>query len=160
MSALRSRLTQRRLFEQGAPFTDSLFEHKKMLYTVAAIAGVVVLCSLEWAPWFNEMMELVPFPTWEFKSRVLTIMAADFVAVYACEKVLHFLFYNRACRTSGALPSLPARPLSCHGVPSLCTVPAPLPARASLRPPLQPPLDAVHVVGGCSKGSKAASLPP
>lgn len=82
---------------QGRPFRESLSENKGMFYGILGVTGIAFACSTELIPELNTAMKLVPFKE-EFKSTMTTVMILDYVACYAIEIVLKFLFSDLKAR--------------------------------------------------------------
>ena len=56
---------------------------------------VITLAALfEIAPALNSFMEFAPFPTAEFRMKLVKIILADVVATVAVESATHFLLYK------------------------------------------------------------------
>lgn len=62
-----------------------------MFWGIILVTGVAFSCATEFVPEINEKLKLVPFTT-DFKVTLTTIMALDFGACWAIEKVLKRLF--------------------------------------------------------------------
>ncbi|KAK5652858.1 hypothetical protein OQA88_9524 [Cercophora sp. LCS_1] len=82
---------------QGRPFRESLSENKGMFYGILGVTGIAFACSTEFIPELNSAMKLVPFKE-EFKTTMTTVMILDYVACYAIEIVLKFLFSDLKAR--------------------------------------------------------------
>lgn len=76
---------------QGRPFRESLSENKGMFYGILGVTAIAFSCSTEFIPEINQQMKLVPFLD-EFKTTLTAVMIIDFVACYAIEIVLKWLF--------------------------------------------------------------------
>lgn len=57
------------------------------------IMYAVIICVIfEVIPEMNEGLELVPFPTEEFKQKIATSLFVDFVICYGIEKLMKHLY--------------------------------------------------------------------
>eukprot|EP01062_Namystynia_karyoxenos_P062294 TRINITY_DN551_c0_g3_i1.p1 TRINITY_DN551_c0_g3~~TRINITY_DN551_c0_g3_i1.p1 ORF type:complete len:1202 (+),score=344.34 TRINITY_DN551_c0_g3_i1:77-3682(+) len=77
---------------QGHPFMTGLTDNKPLLYGLGSLVVLIVLCTLEFAPWFNEYIELVPLPSADFRWGLLLNMGANVLAVGIAEMLCLRLF--------------------------------------------------------------------
>lgn len=82
---------------QGRPFRESLSENRGMFWGILGVTAIAFSCSTEFLPELNQQMKLVPF-TEEFKTTMTAVMVLDYVACYAIEIVLKFLFSDLKAR--------------------------------------------------------------
>jgi len=79
----------------GRPFTQDLWESKKLRNGMIMMYAVILLVIFEVAPEMNEGLELVPFPNDEFKQKIATTLGVDFVVCYGIEKLCKHLYLKQ-----------------------------------------------------------------
>lgn len=62
-----------------------------MFYGIVGVSGLAFACAMELIPEINEQMKLVPF-TDEFKYKMTSVMALDYVLCWIIEKGLKIMF--------------------------------------------------------------------
>jgi len=79
---------------RGHPFMQSLTDNKPLLYALMAVAFVVFFCASESSRDFNELLELVPFPSIKFRKTVALTMIGDLVGAFLVEHIARRLFQS------------------------------------------------------------------
>ena len=75
---------------QGHPFMLPLRQHKKFFNTIIVLYVVCFAVAAEF-PGLGELMEMVPFPSDEFRYTLLTYMALDTGLVIGLERAIRML---------------------------------------------------------------------
>lgn len=76
----------------GRPFTQDLWESKKLRNGMIMMYAVAICVIFEVFPELNEGLELVPFPNPEFQEKIAKTLAADFVLCWGIEKLMKRLY--------------------------------------------------------------------
>lgn len=76
----------------GRPFTQDIWESKKLRNGMVGLYAVALLVIFEVVPELNEGFELVPFPDEEFKNKIAYSLLADFALCYGIEKLCKHLY--------------------------------------------------------------------
>lgn len=76
----------------GRPFTQDIWESKKLRNGMIGLYAVALLVIFETVPELNEGFELVPFPDEEFKNKIAYSLLADFALCYGIEKLCKHLY--------------------------------------------------------------------
>ena len=85
---------------KGPPFMSGLTENSPLLYSLAATFVLTFLLASETIPQLNKFLQLVPFPTPQFRSLVLSLLAADIGLSFFWDRLMTFLFAPRVLRAS------------------------------------------------------------
>jgi manganese-transporting P-type ATPase len=85
---------------KGPPFMSGLTENSPLLYSLACTFVLTFLLASETIPQLNKFLQLVPFPTPQFRSFVLTLLAADIGCSFLWDRLMTFLFAPRVLRAS------------------------------------------------------------
>ncbi|KAE8220877.1 hypothetical protein CF319_g5661 [Tilletia indica] len=75
----------------GRPWRESLFENKYMSYGLAGAGGVAFASALDLFPELNEWLQILPME-WDFRVRLVTVMAGDLAGCWLIETVAKALF--------------------------------------------------------------------
>jgi len=76
----------------GRPFTQDLWESKKLRNGMIFMYAVIICVIFEVVPELNEGLELVPFPNEEFQQKIALSLALDFAICYGIEKLMKSLY--------------------------------------------------------------------
>lgn len=71
---------------RGEPFMQSIRKNKPMFYALCVLVVMVFYLASEADPDLNEYLEIVKFPSDEFRNELLSILAVDMFGAYAIEK--------------------------------------------------------------------------
>ena len=77
---------------RGRPFMPSLKENNKLYKALMAGLLYVVVLTTEMIPELNEYLELVPWPTAEYRNTVLMLVLGDVALTYALGRFLTYYF--------------------------------------------------------------------
>ena len=75
---------------RGRPFMVGLSENKPMFFGLLILGGITVLCAMEYDRSLNELLEIVPFPSDEFRASFLWILFVDVCGAFAMERIAKF----------------------------------------------------------------------
>jgi manganese-transporting P-type ATPase len=71
---------------RGEPFMQSIRQNKPMFYALVVLVIMVFYLASEADPDLNEYLEIVKFPSDEFRNQLLSILAVDMAGAFAIEK--------------------------------------------------------------------------
>lgn len=94
MSALQSGITFAVNY-RGEPFMQKMWHNKPMFFALVILAMMVFCLATESDPELNEMLEIVPFPSPEFRSAFLRLLTLDAVGSFLVEKFLLIMFEDK-----------------------------------------------------------------
>ena len=77
---------------RGRPFMQSIFENKVLFYSVIISLLLICVMFMDLDPIILEMLELVPYPSKEFKYKLAITCFIDLVLCYVFEKISLFIF--------------------------------------------------------------------
>ncbi|CCW72181.1 unnamed protein product [Phytomonas sp. Hart1] len=77
---------------RGEPFMQSIYKNRPMFIALVILALVIVSFATESDPEVNKLFEIVVFPSLEFRTRFLKLLALDAFGSYAIEKSCLLLF--------------------------------------------------------------------
>lgn len=73
---------------RGEPFMQSIRKNRPMFYALIVLVLMVFYLASESDPEINEYLEIVKFPSDEFRNQLLSILATDMLGSFAIEKIL------------------------------------------------------------------------
>lgn len=71
---------------RGEPFMQKMRNNRPMFISLIILIGMVFYLAAETDPEVNEMLEIVPFPSPEFRSAFLKLLALDSIGSFVIEK--------------------------------------------------------------------------
>lgn len=80
---------------RGEPFMQKMRRNRPMFFALILLIGMVFYLAAEVDPEVNEMLEIVPFPSPEFRGAFLQLLAVDVVGSFLIEKF--FLTFSTNC---------------------------------------------------------------
>eukprot|EP01087_Luapelamoeba_hula_P017137 TRINITY_DN5378_c0_g2_i1.p1 TRINITY_DN5378_c0_g2~~TRINITY_DN5378_c0_g2_i1.p1 ORF type:complete len:1197 (-),score=199.95 TRINITY_DN5378_c0_g2_i1:147-3737(-) len=80
---------------KGTPFMQSIFDNKRLLFTLGATGGWTMVLAAQLIPEMNEYFELVPFPPL-FALMLMGVLAANFVGTLLWDRLIRRLFGQTA----------------------------------------------------------------
>lgn len=87
---------------KGRPWAKGLDENTGLLWSMAISVVLAFVLSVEALPMLNSWLELVPFPTAEFRYAIFTALAMDIVGAFVWDRLCLFVFAFDAFRASMA----------------------------------------------------------
>mmetsp|Transcript_8956 Transcript_8956/g.20568 ORF Transcript_8956/g.20568 Transcript_8956/m.20568 type:complete len:719 (-) Transcript_8956:368-2524(-) len=77
---------------KGRPFMLAATENAPMGYSLLAVTVGVFVCAFEVLPWLNDLLKLVPMPSDEFRTKMLTALAASIFGSLIWDRVCVAIF--------------------------------------------------------------------
>lgn len=77
---------------QGRPFMTGVTENRPLLWSLVATFILTFMFASESVPGLNRYFQLVAFPDEQFRTFVLSILLADFLATFLFDRCMKFLF--------------------------------------------------------------------
>ncbi|CCW65379.1 unnamed protein product [Phytomonas sp. EM1] len=77
---------------RGEPFMQSIYKNRPMFFALVILALVILTFATESDPEVNKLFEIVVFPSQEFRTRFLKLLALDAFGSYVIEKSCLLLF--------------------------------------------------------------------
>jgi len=77
---------------QGRPFMTGLTENRPLLYSLIATFILTFMFASETVPSLNKYMQLVPFPSDDFRNFILILLAADVFLCFAFDRLMKLFF--------------------------------------------------------------------
>lgn len=73
---------------KGRPFMEGLSENKGLRSALLAVTAIVLVCTAEISSTLNDYMELASWPSFELQSKVVGVIAVDFVACFVLDFII------------------------------------------------------------------------
>ena len=85
---------------KGPPFMSGLGDNSPLLYSLASTFVLTFLLASESIPQLNKFLQLVPFPTPQFRNWVLMILGGDIGLSLLWDRLMTFVFAPHVLRAS------------------------------------------------------------
>jgi len=85
---------------KGPPFMSGLGDNSPLLYSLASTFVLTFLLASESIPQLNKFLQLVPFPTPQFRNWVLMILVGDIGLSFLWDRLMTFVFAPHVLRAS------------------------------------------------------------
>jgi manganese-transporting P-type ATPase len=85
---------------KGPPFMTGLRDNSPLLYSLAITFVLAFVLAGEVIPQLNKFLQLVPFPTPQFRNAILLLLAADLGCSFLWDRLMTLVFAPRVLRAS------------------------------------------------------------